>query len=118
MSMIKTVFSVSALLAATLFASVSANAGDPALGRQAMMKLNDAATGVLAGMVKGQTEFEAVKAQQALNALHGAALAFGYMFQEGSESSDKYITDMGSLKSAFGAAASNCGSCHKAYRTK
>ena len=143
--MIKSVFSASALVAATLFASVSAHAGDAAVERQALMKLNGAATGVLAGMVKGQTEFDAVAAQQALNVLNSAALGFGYMFPEGSESganteaspaiwSDragfdaavaKYvqdtsatITDMDSLKAAFGAAASNCGSCHKAYRTK
>ena len=143
--MIKTVFSLSTLVAATLFASVTANAGDPPVERQALMKLNGAATGVLAGMVKGQTDFDAVKAQQALNVLHGAALGFGYMFPEGSETganteaaatiwSDragfdaavaKYIsdtsatiTDMDSLKAAFGAAAANCGSCHKAYRTK
>jgi cytochrome c556 len=96
-------------------------------------------------MVKGQSEFDAVQAQQAMNVLNAAALGFGYMFPEGSESGAKTeaaatiwsdragfdaavakyiadttatITDLDSLKAAFGAAASNCGSCHKAYRTK
>lgn len=144
--MAKSLFSISTLVAATFLCGVSAQAaGDAAVERQALMKLNGAATGVLARMVKGQSDFDAVQAQQALNVLNSAALGFGYMFPEGSETganteaaatiwSDragfdkavaKYvadttatITDMDSLKAAFGAAASNCGSCHKAYRTK
>ncbi|MEP0940743.1 MAG: cytochrome c [Rhizobiaceae bacterium] len=144
--MAKSLFSISTLVAATLLCGVSAQAaGEAAVERQALMKLNGAATGVLARMVKGQSDFDAVQAQQALNVLNSAALGFGYMFPEGSETganteaaatiwSDragfdeavaKYIsdttatiTDMDSLKAAFGAAASNCGSCHKAYRVK
>ena len=144
--MTKSLFSLSTLVTATLLCGVSAQAaGDAAVERQALMKLNGGATGVLARMVKGQMEFDAVQAQQAMNVLNSAALGFGYMFPKGSETganteaaaaiwSDragfdaavaKYvadtsatITDMNSLKATFGAAASNCGSCHKVYRTK
>ena len=77
--------------------------------------------------------------------MNNAALGFGHMFPDGSQTgaeteaapaiwSDRAgfdaavakfaadtsvtITDLGSLKQAFGAVAANCGSCHKAYRTK
>ena len=144
--MIKTAFTTSALVVASLLlATPSYAGGDAAVERQSLMKLNGGATRTLAGMVKGQAPVDAEKAQAAMNILNAAALGFGYMFPEGSQTgaeteaapaiwSDragfdaavaKYvkdttatITDMDSLKAAFGAAASNCGSCHKAYRTK
>ncbi|MEP1205822.1 MAG: cytochrome c [Rhizobiaceae bacterium] len=137
---------LSAMVAASFVLAASAEAaGDVAADRQALMKQNGAATRVLAGMVKGQTPFDAVAAQLAFRTLNTAALGFGHMFPEGSQTganteaaatiwSDragfdaaiaKYvadtsaaITDLDSLKTAFGAAASNCGSCHKSYRTK
>ena len=140
-----TIFS-SVLLAASLLVGPTVSAaGDAAVERQLLMKHNGKATGTLARMVKGQAEFDAAAAQAAMDILNTAALGFGYMFPEGSESgaeteaspaiwSDragfdaavaKYIkdttatiTDMDSLKAAFGAAAANCGSCHKAYRVK
>ena len=62
--MAKSTFSISILVAATMVLGASAQAaGDAAVERQALMKLNGAATGVLAGMAKGQTEFDAVAAQ-------------------------------------------------------
>ena len=137
----RSVLSLPTLVAASLVCGVSAQAaGDAAVDRQAIMKQNGAATRILAGMVKGETEFDAVAAQLAMGTLHSAALGFGYMFPDGSQTganteaaatiwSDragfdaavaKYIkdtsgmiTDMDSLKSAFGAAASNCGSATK-----
>jgi len=146
MSMSKFTHLLPALIAASFVFGASAQAaGDAAADRQALMKQNGAATRVLAGMVKGQDPFDAVAAQLAFRTLNSAALGFGYMFPEGSQTgaeteaaatiwSDragfdaaiaKYvadtsatITDLDSLKAAFGAAASNCGSCHKAYRTK
>lgn len=134
------------ILVAGFIVPVSAQAaGDAAAHRQAMMKQNGAATQILAGMVKGQTPFDANAAQLAFRTLNSVALGFGYMFPEGSQASAdtkaapaiwsdrvgfnaavaKYvtdtsvtITDMDGLKAAFGAATSNCGSCHKSYRTK
>ena len=144
MSKFKCVWPVLVVSSFMLSAAAQA-AGDAAAERQALMKQNGAATRVLAGMVKGQTPFDANAAQVAFRVLNAAALGFGYMFPDGSQTgaeteaaptiwSDragfdaavaKYvadtsvtITDLDSLKAAFGKAASNCGSCHQAYRTK
>ena len=119
--------------------------GDAAVERQALMKNVGAATGAASKMAKGEIEFNAVAAQLALRTMNAAGLGFGYMFPEGSETgaeteaapaiwSDRAgfdaaiakfvkdtsgtVTDLESFKTAFGAAASNCGSCHKAYRIK
>lgn len=127
-------------LSATAFA-----AGDAAKERQDIMKNVGAATKVLAGMSKGQIPFDAVAAQMALKTMNSAAIGFGYMFPEGSETgseteaapaiwSDRAgfdkavnkfvvdtsgtVTDANSLKEAFGGAAANCGACHKVYRVK
>ena len=96
-------------------------------------------------MVKGEVPFDLVAAQMAMKTLNSAALGFGYMFPEGSETgadteaspkiwSDREgfqkmvakfaadtggeVTDLDSLKSVFGASAANCGTCHRAYRVK
>ncbi|MEE9313503.1 MAG: cytochrome c [Rhizobiaceae bacterium] len=139
------------LIAGTVVAfslSISAFAGgNPAVERQAMMKNVGAATGAAAGMIKGKIPFNAVAAQLALRTMNNAALGFGALFPEGSESgaeteaspkiwsdragfdkaiadfsadtaSAETIKDLDSLKAAFGIATENCGSCHKAYRIK
>ena len=94
-----TIFS-SVLLAASLLVGPTVSAaGDAAVERQLLMKHNGKATGTLARMVKGQAEFDAAVAK--------------YI-----KDTTATITDMDSLKAAFGAAAANCGSCHKAYRVK
>lgn len=144
--MTKRIFAFSTLVAVGFLASPGAQAaGDAAVDRQALMKNVGAATKVAAGMAKGQVPFDAVAAQLAMRTMNNAALGFGYMFPDGSQSgaeteaapaiwSDRAgfdaavakfaadtsatITDLGSLKQAFGAAAANCGSCHKAYRVK
>ena len=139
------IFSTAMVTGFMMISSAVNAAGDAAAERQALMKHVGQTTGILARMTKGQMEFDAVTAQTALNVLNASALGFGYMFPEGSETgadteaapsiwSDragfdaavaKYakdtsakITDMDSLKAAFGAAASNCSACHKSYRTK
>ncbi|EFL89425.1 cytochrome c [Ahrensia sp. R2A130] len=121
------------------------SSGGAAAERQALMKNVGAATKVAAGMVKGEVAFELAAAQMAMATMNSAALGFGYMFPEGSETGAKTeaspkiwsdnegfqklvakfaadtsgkVTDLASLKEAFGAAASNCGTCHKAYRVK
>lgn len=135
---------VSALMVASIVSGVNAS-GDPAAERQAAMKQVGAATGAAAAMVKGEVPFNAVAAQLALRTMNGVGLGFGYMFPEGSETGAKTeaspkiwsdragfdaavnkfvtdtsapVTDLASFKAAFGAAASNCGACHKAYRVK
>ena len=143
-NILKRSIGVGLVLAVSLSASALA-AGDPAKDRQAMMKNVGAATKVAAGMAKGEAPFDAVAAQLALRTMNNAALGVGYLFPEGSETgaeteaspkiwSDRAgfdaalakfatdtsatVTDLGSFKAAFGAATSNCGSCHKAYRVK
>lgn len=142
--MFRKLVSISSTLMIAAACVVSAQAaGNVQLERNAIMKNVGAATGVAARMVKGQMPFDAVAAQLAMRTMNSAALGFGYMFPEGTETGSKTrasskiwsdragfdaatakfvkdtsakVTDLASLKAAFGAAASNCGSCHKAYR--
>ena len=118
---------------------------DPAKERQTLMSNVGMATGTGAKMLKGEIEFDALAAQMVMKTLHSAALGFGYMFPEGSESgheteaapaiwsdragfdaqvakfqadTDAKIADLDGFKAAFGAATANCGTCHKQYRIK
>lgn len=140
---------ISGLAIAGLVASATAvmAAGDPAAERQTLMKNVGAATKAGAGMVKGEVEFNAVAAQLVLRTMNSAALGFGHMFPDGSqtgaetEASPKIwedragfdtavnkfaadtansdgVTDLDSFKAAFGTATENCGACHKAWRVK
>ena len=123
----------------------SAFAGDVTADRQTVMKNVGAATGMGAKMLKGEIEFSAAAANLVLRTMNTAALGYGHLFPEGSESgndteaspaiwSDRAgfdaavakfvsdtsanVSDMDSFKAAFGAATANCGACHKAYRVK
>ena len=143
--MIKRAYTLSIVVAGVVASLAAHAAPNASVDRQALMKNVGAATKVAAGMVKGQVPFDAVAAQLAMRTMNNAALGFGHMFPDGSQTgaeteaapaiwSDRAgfdaavakfaadtsatITDLGSLKQAFGAAAANCGSCHKAYRTK
>lgn len=134
-----------AALVLSALASPALSSGNPAKERQLIMKNVGAAMGAAVKMVKGQVEFDAVAAQLAIKTMNQAALSFGYMFPEGSEAGesteaspaiwsdregfDKALakftadttasfTDLEGFKAAFGAAASNCGACHKAFRVK
>ena len=135
------------VLALTALTSTAFAAGDVAKDRQDMMKNVGAAIGVGAKMAKGEMEFDAVTAQLVIRTMNTAALGFGALFPEGSETgaeteaapaiwSDRAgfdaavakfaadtsgaggIADIESFRAAFGKAAANCGSCHKAYRVK
>ncbi|NKB53385.1 MAG: cytochrome C556 [Rhizobiaceae bacterium] len=133
------------IAASLVFIGSAQAAGDAAKERQAVMKQNGAAIRALAQMAKGQTPFDAAAAQLAMRTMNTAALGFGYMFPEGSETGSKTraapaiwsdragfdaavakyiaatsvtISDLGGLKAAMGAVGPNCGSCHKAYRTE
>ncbi|MEL7229280.1 MAG: cytochrome c [Pseudomonadota bacterium] len=133
------------MAAITVFSTSAFAAGDAPKERQEIMRNVGAATKVTAGMARGQVPFDAVAAQMALKTMHSAALGFGYMFPEGSESGsnteasskiwsdragfDKLVnkfvadtsakvTDLESLRQAFGGIAANCSACHKVYREK
>lgn len=81
-------FVTAALLAAFSVGPVLA-ADDPITARKAIMQNVGAATGAGAGMVKGESEFDAVTAALVLRTMNTAALGFGELFPEGSESGDK-----------------------------
>ena len=133
------------LSAALVLLSPAQAAGDAASDRQSLIKHVGGATKAGAAIAKGEVPFDAVAALLVLRTLNGAGLGFGYMFPDGSETgadteaspkiwSDragfdaavaKFVTDtsanvsdLDSFKAAFGAATSNCGACHKAYRVK
>ena len=125
---------------------VAASASDnPTAERQTLMKNVGAAIGMGGKMAKGEIPFDMVAAQLVFKTFNSASLGFGYMFPEGSETGndteaspaiwsdragfnaavDKFtadtnaeFTDLASFQAAFGKAASNCGSCHKAFRVK
>lgn len=121
-------------------------AGDPIAERKAMMKSVGAATGAAAGMVKGETEFDARVAMLALRTMNAVALGYGSKFPEGSDTGDtkaaatiwsdpdgfaaaiaKFETDtaaaiaapaadLDAFKAQFGMVTANCGACHKTYQ--
>ena len=140
------------LLAAAMLAGstgVGMSADDPIAVRKAMMKNVGAATGAGAAMAKGEADFNAVTAELVLRTMNNAALGFGELFPDGSDSGGKTTAspkiwedragfnaalakfandtasgiaakpaDLDAFRAAFGAAASNCGACHKAYRVQ
>lgn len=81
-------FATAALLAGFSIGPVLA-ADDPIAARKAIMQNVGAATGAGAGMVKGEAEFDAVTAALVLRTMNTAALGFGELFPEGSESGGK-----------------------------
>lgn len=130
-------------------AGVGHSADDPIAVRKAIMKNVGAATGAGGAMAKGEAEFNAVTAALVLRTMNTAALGFGELFPEGSETGGESTAspkiwedragfnaalakfaadtaagiaakpaDLDAFRAAFGAAASNCGACHKAYRVK
>ena len=132
------------LLAVGLATGANA-AGDAAADRQNLMKDVGAAIGMGSKIAKGEVEFNAIAANLVLRTMHSAALGFGYMFPEGSETgadteaspaiwSDRAgfdaavakfatdsaggVEDLDGFRAKFGQIASNCGACHKAYRVK
>lgn len=97
-------------------AATAIAAGNPAEERQSMMKNVGAATGAGAKMAKGEVEFNAVAAQLVLRTMNTAALGFGHMFPDGSqtgaetEASPKIWEDRAGFEAAinkFIAATSN-----------
>lgn len=73
-----------ALIGAAGFAPAIA-ADEPQVVRQEMMKKVGGATGAMAKMVKGETDFDAAAALAALSTISEVASTFGEYFPEGSE---------------------------------
>lgn len=73
-----------AIIGAAAFAPAIA-ADEPQVVRQEMMKKVGGATGAMAKMVKGETEFDAEAALAALTTISEVAGTFGDYFPEGSE---------------------------------
>lgn len=77
---------LAAAAAALCIASTAAVAAqDPIATRQQLMKNTGASIGVLAGMAKGEIEFDAKKAEIAVRAIDNAAIGFPLFFPQGSE---------------------------------
>ena len=131
--------------AVSALASVGYAADNAAKERQDLMSHVGAATGLGAKIAKGQVEFDANTAQMVMRTLNSAALGFGYMFPEGSETGFKTEAspqiwsdragfnaavqkfaadtaanpaDLSAFQDAFAVATANCGACHRAYRVK
>lgn len=76
---------------ASLLVGVAAMGGalaaeNPIADRKAVMKNNGAAVGVLARMVRGEAEYDAVAAQLAMRVIHSGSAGLPGLFPEGSES--------------------------------
>ncbi len=76
-------------LMATLAAVPAIGADDPIAARKSMMQNVGAAAGAGGAMLKGEAEFNAVTAELILRTMHTAALGFGELFPEGSETGEK-----------------------------
>lgn len=76
-------------LIATFIAAPAIGADDPIAARKGIMQNVGAATGAGGAMLKGEAEFNAVTAELILRTMHTAALGFGELFPEGSETGEK-----------------------------
>ena len=84
-----------AIIAGVLLAAFSAgpvfSADDPIAARKAIMQNNGAAAKAGGDMLKGEVEFNAVAAELILRTMNTAALGFGELFPEGSETGGKSV---------------------------
>ena len=70
-------------------ATAYASAQDPIADRKAAMKSVGGATGVVSKMLKGQMDFDAAAALEALTTMNEVSQTFGDLFPEGSETGGK-----------------------------
>ena len=144
---LKSILAVAAI--ATLGMSVTVlAAGGHADKREALMKQNGAAMGLLGKMAKGAVPFDAAKVKTALQTFSDVGKAFPAEFPAGSENDDKAASpkiwanmddfkakaakltadadaalkappaDVAALGAALGTIGANCGGCHQAYKLK
>jgi cytochrome c556 len=110
------------------------------------MKKNGAQAGILNGMVRGQTAFDAAAAKAALATIAEDMAAFPTLFPEGSDTGDtkagpaiwsdragfeaaaaalqasaasaaESVTTLEQLQAVFTEIGASCGSCHQKYRS-
>jgi cytochrome c556 len=144
--MIRTVFAVAAIV---LAAGIAVADQDPIAARKALMKANGDQAKIGAAMVKGEAPFDLDKVHKMLATFEDAAAKMPSLFPDNSktggetaadpkiwENIDDFkarfaklgtdakdaaakITDLDSLKAAFGNIGKNdCGGCHEKYRIK
>jgi cytochrome c556 len=144
--MIRTVFAVVAIV---LAAGIAVADQDPIAARKALMKANGDQAKIGAAMVKGEAPFDLDKVHKMLATFEDAAAKMPALFPDNSktggetaadpkiwENIDDFkarfaklgtdakdaaakITDLDSLKAAFGNIGKNdCGGCHEKYRVK
>jgi cytochrome c556 len=144
--MIRTVFAVAAIV---LAAGIAVADQDPIAARKALMKANGDQAKIGAAMVKGEAPFDLDKVHKMLATFEDAAAKMPALFPDNSktggetaadpkiwENIDDFkarfaklgtdakdaaakITDLDSLKAAFGNIGKNdCGGCHEKYRVK
>jgi cytochrome c556 len=144
--MIRTMFAVAAIL---LGAGIAVADQDPIAARKALMKANGDQAKIGAAMVKGEAPFDLDKVHKMLATFEDAAAKMPALFPDNSktggetaadpkiwENIDDFkarfaklgtdakdaaakITDLDSLKAAFGSIGKNdCGGCHEKYRIK
>jgi cytochrome c556 len=144
--MIRTVFAVAAI---ALGVSIAVGQEDPIAARKALMKANGDQAKIGAAMMKGEAPFDLDKAKKIFTTWEDAAAKMPSLFPDNSkaggdtaadpkiwESMDDFkarfakfgvdakdavakVTDLDSLKAAFGNIGKNdCGGCHEKYRVK
>ncbi len=142
--MIRTAF---VLLSLALGATAAMAETNPIAERQQTMKAVSAATREGAAMAKGDTPFDASKAQSVFKIYADAAKKMPALFPDSSRSGGETTAspkvwedqagfkaafakfeadaeagakagDLADFRTAFGAATKNCGACHEAYRIK
>jgi cytochrome c556 len=144
--MIRTVFAVAAI---ALGVSIAIGQVDPIAARRVLMKANGDQAKIGAAMMKGEAPFDLDKAKNIFTTWEDAAAKMPSLFPDNSktggdtaadpkiwESMDDFkarfakfgadakdavarVTDLDSLKAAFGNIGKNdCGGCHEKYRVK
>lgn len=137
--------SLSAFVVVATAAGASATE-DPIFTRKSLMDANGGAAGAGAAMIKGDVPFNPAVAKSVFLTTHAVAYSYGDYFPPGSDQGEtkaspkiwedpdgfaaalkKFQTDvdaalaanpqdLDSFKTAFGQVASNCKSCHDAFR--
>jgi cytochrome c556 len=143
-----TKFLIAGVLAASVVTPALAQPGEAVAKRQKLMDQNGADAKLGGQMLKGEVPFDAGKAQAIFTNMHGVAKTFGKHFPPGSVGGKseaapsvwekpaefkaaltKFQQDTATAMAAkvttkeafgqqFGAVASNCKSCHEAFRIK
>jgi cytochrome c556 len=142
----KIVFALAGL-SAIVGLGVMAQQGDPITQRQNLMKNNQEQMRLLTGMARGQTPFDAARAQAAFQTIERNAEQTPALFPQGShqgktaalpviwerkadfdarsaklaqdaKAAQSRITDQAGLQTVIQSVGQSCGGCHETYRRK